>query len=451
MKQLLSKLYAYIKQLFSSETFNSVKGWFSSGTFKSVKEWLSSNIWPRVKQLFSSRLSKLLVLAFFLILVLVIVLSKCTADPEPPVEPVTVRVSVEALDVHKKPDARSRVLSQLPMDLEVEILEEKEVNETVWGRVDQMELPDGKKSKAGWIDLQFVSFGDEPDVETVVPEIEPEIIPVIADMGTVTAGKLNVRKGPDSKYETNGAYFNGDRIEILETQTVDDTVWGRTNLGWVGMGYVRMDGPTAFEGAEGADPNALKITSDGNTAVLGYGVVNLGELNVRLGPDTEYDKVRTIAGGVRYAYYQLADGWARMEDGWVSTEHFYIEGTTTDKAMSGTVTTNDLNIRSGPDTSFRSVGTYKQGETIEVLAQVDRWGYTEKGWVFMAYVEPVKPTYSTGSGTVNNGLNIRLEPNADAEIVGTYTTGDRVTIVEVIEGWGKTDIGWINLKYITYD
>lgn len=277
--------------------------------------------------------------------------------------------------------------------------------------------------------------------------------PVTVNMGTVTAGKLNIRKGPDSKYETvEEAYYNGDRIEILETQTIEGTVWGRTNLGWVGMGYVKMDGTAASASDE--DSNAPKIISNGNTEVLGYGVIDLGELNVRQGPSTDYDKVGTAKQGVRYAYYQLSTtsgSWARIEGGWVSTEYFYIEGTAADDALIGTVTEDDLNIRSGPNTSFQSTGTYMKGETVKVLAQVGAWGYTEKGWVFMNYVEPNAPTYSTGICKVIRGLNIRKEPNAEAEIVGSYTEGDGVNILEVEGNWGRTIQGWINLQYVEYE
>ena len=279
-------------------------------------------------------------------------------------------------------------------------------------------------------------------------EIAPVGVP--ATMGTVTAGKLNIRKGPDSKYEAvEHAYFNGDRIEILETQTIEGTVWGRTNLGWVGMGYVRMDGTPPQE-----NENAPKIISNGEYTVLGYGVVNLKELNVRTGPGTDYDKIRTITSGNRYAYYQLSTvsgSWARIEDGWVNLDHFYLEGTTADTGYTGTVTAEELNIRSGPNTSFQNIGKYAQGETVEILAQVGNWGYTEKGWVFVSYVEPVAPTYTTGICKVTRGLNIRKEPNADAEIVGTYTEGDGVTILEVQDNWGRTIQGWINLAYVVYE
>ena len=67
---------------------------------------------------------------------------------------------------------------------------------------------------------------------------QPDNTPVAATMGTITADKLNIRKGPDTKYETDGAYYKGDRIEILETQTVDGTTWGRTGKGWISMDYV---------------------------------------------------------------------------------------------------------------------------------------------------------------------------------------------------------------------
>lgn len=275
---------------------------------------------------------------------------------------------------------------------------------------------------------------------------EPPTVP--ATMGTVVTGKLNIRKAAGSQYEAVGSYLKGDRIEILETKTVDDTVWGRTNLGWVGMGYVRMDGTAASENTEDGDSNAKKITTDGSTAILGYGVVNLGELNVRLGPGTAHDKVSIVTEGNRYAYYQVSDDWVRIESGWVSTEYFYLEGTVTDDAFSGSVTTDDLNIRTGPNTSFRSCGTYSKGDAIQILGQVDGWGYTEKGWVSLEYVEA---TYTTGTGKTTRGLNIRQEPDADSEAVGTYTEGETVTIIEVQGSWGKTDKGWINLKYVKFN
>lgn len=395
-----------------------------------------------MKLRFPSKLQKLL--ALILSIAMIAGLVACSGNKQTADENALYNVSVDSLTVHKKAKASSRVLGQLPIGLEIEILEEKTVKDTLWGRIDAQELPDGKKVKGGWIDMQYVHIPvEEPEVTEPVIDVpaEPETVP--ATMGTVITGELNVRKGPDSKYETAGSYVYGDRIEILETQTMDDTLWGRTNLGWVGMGYVRMDGiaPAAD------DANAAKILSDGNWGVLGYGVVNLGELNVRIGPGEDYAKVGTVKLGIRYAYYQVSDNWVRIESGWVSRDYFYTEGSVTENAFSGAVTEDNLNIRTGPDTSFQSVGTYQKDETVQILVQVGSWGYTGQGWVFMNYIEALAPTYSTGSYIVTRGLNIRQEANADSEIVGELVEGSVVTVLEVDGSWGKTDKGWINLQF----
>ena len=393
---------------------------------------------------------KWLVLGLALILALVLVC--CMAGSGPSGEAVTCTVSAENLEVHKKHKAESAVLGQLPEGLEIQLLEQKTVGDTEWGLIEKTVLSDGTKVKSGWIDLQYVRFPGDPIIEPEPSEpvvVEPpEPIGVPATMGTVITGKLNIRKAAGSQYDAIDSYVKGDRIEILETVTVGDTVWGRTSIGWVGMGYVRMDGTAAPESSEEEDPAATKIVSDGNLLILGYGVVDLGTLNVRSGPGTDHEKVSAVTEGNRYAYYQVQNDWVRIEDGWVSSEYFYMEGTTAEDAATGVIITDDLNYRTGPATSFKSNGTLKKGAPVQILAQVNGWGYTPDGWVNMSHVEF---TYSTGTGTITSGLNIRKDPNADSEVVDAYKEGDRVTILEVSGTWGKTDKGWINLKYVKYD
>ena len=441
-----------MKQLSSSKICRSAKEFFASKICAPIKQFLSTERCESLMQVFSYKLGKVPVAIPVLVLLLIVLLTTCSGNRKVSPELPIGSVAIETLNVHKKTDVTSKILGQLPYAYEVEIHEEKDANGTTWGRIKQLELSDGTQISAGWIDLHYVKFpGDEENVpveEPEIPEEEPQVNLVDVTMGTITADKLNIRKGPESTYESTGAYFKGDRVEILETQTHEDTIWGLTNLGWISTGYVRMDGISVPSSIQNEDSTTSTVNTDCNSTVLGYGIVNIRELNVRRGPGVAYASLRKISAGNRYAYYQLQDGWARIEDGWVSLEHFYIEGTVTDKAFTAEVTTDDLNIRRGPYTGFSSVGTYKQGEIIEILNQINNWGYTEKGWVFLDYVVPY---YSTGSGVVANGLNIRLEPSADSEVVGTYTTGDRVTILEVSDNWGRTDLGWIHLKSVIYD
>ena len=74
-----------------------------------------------MKQLFPSKLCKLLVL--ILTITLIALLTGCSGGEAPSEEKLLYTVSVDNLEVHKKASANSRVLGQLPLDLEIEILE----------------------------------------------------------------------------------------------------------------------------------------------------------------------------------------------------------------------------------------------------------------------------------------------------------------------------------------
>ena len=49
---------------------------------------------------------------------------------------------------------------------------------------------------------------------------------------------------------------------------------------------------------------------------------------------------------------------------------------------------------------------------------------------------------------VTRELNIRKEPSTSAESIGKYVKGDKVTILETKDGWGRTDKGWISMDYV---
>ena len=396
-----------------------------------------------VHQLFQHKYAKYAALA--LALILIFGLARCSRKEEAPAEENLYRVVQDGLEVHKKAKENSKVRGELPAGLEIEILDQKTTKKAVWGQIDKIVLPDGTKIKGGWIDLQYVKSASEPEIEPTEPPTEPEPTEppapsVEATMGTITTGKLHIRKGAGTKYDAIDSYVKGDRIEILETTMVDDTQWARTNIGWIGMGYVKMDGTGTVD--------TYIVSANKSMTILGYGVVNLGSLNVRSGPGTGHDKVAEVTARNRYAYYERTDGWVRIEGGWVSEEYFYIEGTQTADAFNGSVNTDNLKLRTGPATSFKNIGSFKVGDPVKVLATVDGWAYVGNGWVNQSYITP---TYTTGVVTITSGLNIRKEANSSSESMGTYKAGDIVTILEVKDGWGKTEKGWISLKYVKYN
>ena len=387
------------------------------------------------------------------------------APTEPPVETVMGTVSANNLNVRSNPSTDSTILSQLSVNQRVEILEQRTetvtnsngITETIhWGRIGEMSLTNGTKIAGGWINLYYVKLDGQATETPTEPSTGTE---TAGKKGTVTASQLNIRKEASGDSERIGSYIKGDQVEILETKTVDGTTWGRTSKGWISMKYVKLEGakeddntdvPTNPNPNKGDDKTtSSEVVSNGKTTVLGYAVIDYGSLNVRTGPGTNYDKVDSVTRGQRFGYYQTSGSWIRIKDGWISKNYVYIEGTTGNDGGTATVTATELNLRNGPDSGYKSKGVLKKGDVVTVLAQVNGWGYTTKGWISMKHVELAAPSYPTGKGTVTTDLNIRKEPKADSEDLGNYKKGDAVTITEVKDGWGKTDKGWISMKYVS--
>ncbi len=65
--------------------------------------------------------------------------------------------------------------------------------------------------------------------------------------------------------------------------------------------------------------------------------------------------------------------------------------------------------------------------------------------------DPVSPVERTGTVTVSSSLNIRSGPGTGYDRTGKLQNGDKVTITEEQDGWGKLQQGgWISLDYIAY-
>ena len=86
-----------------------------------------------------------------------------------------------------------------------------------------------------------------------------------------------------------------------------------------------------------------------------------------------------------------------------------------------------LNIRTTPDKNAGKVGAYRLGAIVTVLETRDGWGRTDKGWVSLAYLEPVQ-----ADRTPDNGLTIRRDyiPQGRANRPGKANPDTYITIHE---------------------
>lgn len=199
-----------------------------------------------------------------------------------------------------------------------------------------------------------------------------------------------------------------------------------------------------------------------------YGVVTASQLNIRSTASQTADRVGSYNYGDRIAVLESSNGWGRTDKGWISLSYVYMDGDVGTNSTYGTVTASQLNVRSGPGTGYDKIKTLNQNDRIQILQQIKvgntNWGYASGGWVSLDYVTldgaSTGNTGNTGNtvtgaqtGVVTgSAVNVRSGAGTSYPIVGSKNMGDVVSITETVnaEGmiWGKIDIGWISMTYV---
>ncbi len=232
------------------------------------------------------------------------------------------------------------------------------------------------RTNKGWIKLEYVKTAGTNtntgtnDTDKTTSNITGNGSTTVQFRGIITASELNVRASASQNADRVGSYKYGARVEILEK----DGTWGRTKNGWISLQYVYQDGATGIK--------------------TGSGIVTASELVIRSGPGTGYDNLGSYKQNARVTILEqfTYDGitWGCTADGWISLQYVQMDGVSTGNDKTGTVTGNELNIRGGPGTDYRSVGTLNAGDRVTIFQTtvVDgvTWGNIEKGWISLQYV-----------------------------------------------------------------
>ena len=138
------------------------------------------------------------------------------AKPEEPAPTVSGTVTAGGLNIRSTPGTGGTIVGGYQRGDRVIILEQKQVNGTLWGRTDR-----------GWISLSYVKLDESTGSGNT------------GSTKTVMATLLCIRKGPGTGNAVVGSYQYGEKVTILETTRVGATLWGRTDKGWICMDYVK--------------------------------------------------------------------------------------------------------------------------------------------------------------------------------------------------------------------
>ncbi len=239
--------------------------------------------------------------------------------------------------------------------------------------------------------------------------------------------------------------------------TTSEQLYFHYGTPWVSTckGYIYIDKPINDDsGSEAKTVNyRVRISSD--------------NLNLRTGPGTSYSSAGYAEPGI-YTVTKEKGNWGMIDDEhWVCLA--YVTKVTDESSSSSESDSTfrvkvgdiNLNMRTGPDSSYTSKGFLDPG-TYTIVDEKDGWGKLKLNgyWIKLSYTTRVTTTTPTVTGykVVNykvkvkskyDYLKYRTGPSSNYAVKGRLKPGIIYTIVKEKNGWGqlKQTGCWISLAY----
>ena len=224
----------------------------------------------------------------------------------------------------------------------------------------------------------------------------------------------------------------------------------------------------------------MNLGSTGSSATVRYASGNY--VNLRSGPSLDYSVLMRVTSGTSITIVDDSYEWnyvAVPASG--TTVYGYMHDSLIDRGAAGTasVTTRyggKVNVRSGPGSSYKSVGSLATGTSVTVLLRGNGWsricasGLT--GYMANSYLTATSGgsgssgSSGSGSGTsyttayVNNPrstqvLNLRESPSQTARSIGQYRNGTQVKVVSYGSTWCEVYVGtrhgYMMTQYLSFN
>ena len=281
----------------------------------------------------------------------------------------------------------------------------------------------------------------------------------------VTTAALNIRTGPGTNYSVIGVLRKGDQVtRIGQSGKWFQIASSNGSQAWVSSKYL-----ASTDGGYDYVEDTVSTTMYATTGV-----------NIRSGPGTKYSIVGGLNRGDRVTKIGKSGNWTKISWGSGSAYVYskYLQGSCV-SGGSGSgwyqpapssytrYTTSLLNVRTGPDTSYSSLGTVGQGQSVTCVGTSGDWtkiiwggnyGYVYTAYLSSTYYGNVCPGGSGwyngwyyGSNVLWGSDQVYLQRSADlystnnastTNYVRTLSQGTRVTLVSIeSNGWAKVMYG----------
>ena len=230
-------------------------------------------------------------------------------------------VSVSSLNMRSGPSTSYNIIEVLTKDTQVEVISV----EDGWAKIKY-------NSKTGYVSNQYLS---DKKVEEVT------------QIKYVNATTLNVRSGPSTTYSIIDTLKQDAKVEVISIENNWAKIKHNNEIGYVSAEYL----------------------SDKKVETIQIKYVNATTLNVRSGPSTTYSIIDTLKQNDEVKVISIENNWAKIkhndEIGYVSAE--YLSDKKVETIQIKYVNATTLNVRSGPDTTYEILTTYKYGQEVKVV------------------------------------------------------------------------------------
>ena len=273
----------------------------------------------------------------------------------------------------------------------------------------------------------------------------------------VKGGRLNLRAYPSANSQSLGKYNTGTWV-----------IAGTDSNGWCSV--QTLDGKRGYMSS-----NYLNFGMYSGGATVKY--ASGGYVNLRSGPSTENSVVMRVPTGTTVYIQGNYNGWCYLHvmNGSTPVYGYMYETFINTGTANARVTTKNggkVNVRSGPGSGYKSIGSLPTGTQVSVLLSGSGWAMISGGGLegFMSESYLSTSGSSSGSGSsggtttavtayVNNPkstqvLNLRETPSQNGRSIGQYRNGTKVKVVSKGSTWCEVYVGtrhgYMMTKYLSF-
>lgn len=282
--------------------------------------------------------------------------------------------------------------------------------------------------------------------------------------GYVNTAKLNIRKGA------------GTGNAIVDTLAKNTAV----NIYEVVGTWLRVDVPST--GKSGYVSGKYITVDSASLSAYALGVTS-GKVNLRKEATSKSESLAVVANNAGLTIWSAdaKTGWYKVKvhatgkEGYISPLYVKIVSKAGSGMTPGEITAYNVNLRSGPSTSYNRIATLQKSDALTILEKSGDWykvtvkATGKTGYVYASYVKIVSsgatptpvptatPTPASGTrGTINaSGVNFRTGPGTDYKIQSTLNKGTAVTVLGTSGNWLKITVdataarGYVFAAYVT--